>query len=279
MGFSCLKSGDLTLKRPEPLAPTGNRKSSRHVRGLAPVVAIIDAILEADTGRAPLSARPVCKNGFLKKVGVSALYAFNMVSLLHFLKSAMNLPARLTQLNLMVLSIAFSSLTHAQVYKCKDPQGKANYSDIPCSSVAEKIRITPNDFGESTNAMPSARSGVAMQSTTPENKREIEKLSRREDELTRRLDEEREQLSSQSIGNLGPARTRIRSIQDELHSVQIQKRALLGHASVSADNDDKIQQLERRVDGAERSARKPIVDNFRMNGKNCQRVGDSVNCF
>lgn len=42
-------------------------------------------------------------------------------------------------------------LAHAQVYKCKDPQGKTIYAGTPCDSVSKPLRLPDSDTRSTTD--------------------------------------------------------------------------------------------------------------------------------
>jgi len=171
-----------------------------------------------------------------------------------------------------------SSQVQAQIYKCTEANGRSTYTDRPCMSAAEVIQTKPSTGGQSQRR-PSYQIRPTSETPAQVNKVEIERLSQREGDLTRVLDEERMMLASQSIGGSAAARTRIRSYENELRSVQAQKLALMGYGSSAGVSDDRIRDLENRLENAERASRRPIVENFTMNGRHCQRAAGTVTCF
>jgi hypothetical protein len=154
---------------------------------------------------------------------------------------------------------------------------KIVFSQTKCNQDAESVRIYDTDqlHEEGANRQQIANKREAVKQMADRDALEIEELSRRELKMMKDLDDERDE-SRRSLGALVEAKPKIRWIENELESVRRQKRALMGHESSDADSDARIRNLERRVESTER---KPIVENFTVNGRPCQRVMGNINCF
>lgn len=139
----------------------------------------------------------------------------------------------------------------------------------------EEKALVAERAAEAAQQAEETQARVLLEKRDSQVAQQIEKLSDREAQLTRELDSERSERAHSLADDINKA-TRIRRIQNELESVRRQMRALLGHESPAADADERLSKLKKR--GA-RAEHKPIVEDFTLNGSQCQRVGTDIRCI
>jgi hypothetical protein len=191
----------------------------------------------------------------------------------------------------LCVCVAFARSSYgAKIFKWVDDQGHVQYTTTPPpEATMDKVQKTFDYVPPSTEekALVAERAAEAAQQAEETQARallekrdsqvaqEIERLSDREAQLTRELDRERTERAQSLADDINKA-TRIRRAQNELESVRRQMRALLGHESPDADADERLGKLEKRVARAER---KPVVEDFTLNGSQCQRAGTDIRCI
>jgi hypothetical protein len=139
---------------------------------------------------------------------------------------------------MMLALCVCASAFGAKIFKWVDDKGHVQYTTTPPpEATMDKVQKTfdyvpPSPEEKALAAMSAAAAAQQYEANQrgSEIRQEVDKLSRREYELTNELDSERWR-SSKSIGHLIEAKGKMRWIQRELDSVRQQKRALLGHES------------------------------------------------
>jgi predicted nucleic acid-binding Zn-ribbon protein len=194
---------------------------------------------------------------------------------------------------MLALSVCVSAFG-AKIFKWVDDKGHVQYTNAPPpEATMDKVQKTfdyvpPSpeekalaaaraaaDAQQAEDAQARAKVVAGLEKRDSQMAQEVQALSDREAQLTRELDNERTEPAHSLANDINKA-TKIRRVQNELESVRRQMRALLGHESPAADADERLSKLEKRVARAER---KPAVEDFTLNGSQCQRVDTDIRCI
>lgn len=155
----------------------------------------------------------------------------------------------------LLITLLVSTSVQAAIYKCTDDKGARTYSDIPCSPTAEKVHT-------GYTATPSP------QKQPPEMQGDL-----RVDAELKRLTAQEERIfaAREARGSRLTSKIRVNAENDELDSIRRQKRALLGKGGTNDNQDARLRKLER-------DSQKPLVEDFRMNGRQCQKASGEIRC-
>lgn len=88
----------------------------------------------------------------------------------------------------LVTLLGFSSLVHAQAYKCKQPDGSTAFQDRPCAAGASgsKVDLTPAQGYSSNDTGGSASAGAGRQDTVDSANEKVDAANARIDAENRR---------------------------------------------------------------------------------------------
>ena len=129
------------------------------------------------------------------------------------------------------MTLLLSTSAHADVFKCKDSNGKTIYSDKPCEYGAKPLNITESSFGGNSNdnfeseRMPrsdksNGRAGALKKARDPRIEEELHKVEERQQTLL----DKRRSLSGQLV-----SRFTMEHWDREQAAIDEQKRFLLQH--------------------------------------------------